>query len=125
MSSPAASPEAPRGSRGASTGDVRTRSCERPDHDAVQGRARQPGDVGARSLFWRNLSALWLAAFAPLFQVGWLDHRNSERGAAGSVCLQQPNTATRLGGSVSQSERRGSYTARWKTLSADHREAGS
>jgi chromosome segregation ATPase len=58
-----------------------------PDHDGVEAGTGQCGHVGEGSVFWRELPALWVAALTPLFQIGWMDHHEEERGAARSVCV--------------------------------------
>jgi len=58
-----------------------------PDHDGVEGGTRQPGHVGEGSVFWRELPALWVAALTSLFQIGWMDHHDEERGATRTVCV--------------------------------------
>jgi len=58
-----------------------------PDHDGVEAGTGQPGHVGAGSVFWRELPALWVAALTPLFPIGWVGHHNGERGAARPVCV--------------------------------------
>jgi chromosome segregation ATPase len=58
-----------------------------PDHDGVEAGTRQCGHVGEGSVFWRELPPLWVAALTPLFQIGWVDHHDDERGAARTVCV--------------------------------------
>jgi len=94
-----------------------------PDHDAVEGGAGQSGHVAAGSVFWRELSQLWLAALASFLQARRVDHRNNQPGATRILCLQQPGPGTRFRGPVSQSERRYADLARWQTIGSERRGA--
>src|SRR6266487_1135848 len=69
------------------------------------------------------MPALWLAALAAFLQARWVGHHNSERGAHRSVCLQQPGTGARLGGTLSQTQCSSSYLARRQTTGRERRGA--
>jgi hypothetical protein len=58
-----------------------------PDYDPLQGGTGQPRDVGTGSVFWRELSALWVATLVALLQARWLGYHDSQRGAARILCL--------------------------------------
>jgi len=45
------------------------------------------GSVGAGSVFWRELPALWVATLVALLQAGWVGHHDNQRGAARILCL--------------------------------------
>jgi hypothetical protein len=58
-----------------------------PDYDPLQGGTGQRRDVGTGSVFWRELSALWVATLVALLQARWLGYHDSQRGAARILCL--------------------------------------